>query len=143
MLGKITKTLIHSIDVDTDSLGIVNRSLQGDSFAPYLSIIDQDYLLWTSNKNRFTLKQVRSIRYPAEIMTDVDYADDQVLLTNTRAQVKSQMYSVYQTEGSVRLSVKANKTELIEFWLEKTITFIRSKPLKLVYQFIYTISNIS
>ena len=48
-------------------------------------------------------------------MTDVDYADDQVLLPNTRAQVKSQMYSVYQTEGSVRLSVKANKTELIEF----------------------------
>ena len=36
-------------------------------------------------ENGITLKKVRSRQYPAETMTDADYADDQVLLINTPA----------------------------------------------------------
>ena len=36
-----------------------------------------------SYKNSFTIKKIRSKLYPAETMTDANYADDLALLTNT------------------------------------------------------------
>ena len=38
--------------------------------------------------------KARSRRYPAETMTDTDYADDLALLTNTPAQVESIQHSL-------------------------------------------------
>ena len=61
--------------------------LAGDTLAPYL------FVIWycTSNVNRstkrkwFHTKTAWSRRYPAETMTDADYADDQALLSNNVA----------------------------------------------------------
>ena len=36
-------------------------------------------------ENGFIFKKTRSNQYPAETMTDTDYADDQALLPNTAA----------------------------------------------------------
>ena len=67
----------------------VTEVLQGNTSAPYLFILSQDYILRTSidliKENGFTLK-ARSRRYPSETMIDADYADDLALLTNTPPQ---------------------------------------------------------
>ena len=71
--------------------------LQGDTLAPYLFIICLDYVLRTSvdvmKENGLTLKQARSRRYPAETITDADYADDLVLLADTISNAKSLLHS--------------------------------------------------
>ena len=43
--------------------------------------------------NGFTLKKARSRQYPAETITDVDYADEIALLANTPAQTESLLHS--------------------------------------------------
>ena len=43
----------------------------------------------TVKDNGFKLTKERSRRYPAQTITDVDYADDIALLANARAQAES------------------------------------------------------
>ena len=79
MLYKNTKIKIRSPDGDTDYFYIVAGVLQRDTLAPYLFIIFRGYVLRTSidkmKDNAFKLAMERSRRYPAQIITDVDYAD--------------------------------------------------------------------
>ena len=88
MLYKNMKAMVCSTDDDTDFFDIIN----GDTLVPYLFITCLGYLLQISiylmKENDFTLKKSRSKQYPAKIITDVDYADDLVLLTNTPARVE-------------------------------------------------------
>ena len=57
---------------------------------PYLLIICLDYVLRTSidlmNENDFKMAKERSRRYPAQTITDADYADDIALQVNLPAQ---------------------------------------------------------
>ena len=46
MLYKNMKVKVRSQDGDTDFFDIVAGVLQGDTLAPYLFIICQDYVLW-------------------------------------------------------------------------------------------------
>ena len=68
-------------------------------------------------------------------MTDADDADDQTLLLNTPAQVKSLLYSLEQAAGGIVLDVNSNKTEFIRFKQKRVISTLSGKPLKLVDQF--------
>ena len=56
------------------------------------------------------LAKKRSRRYPAQTITDVDYADDIVLLANTPAQAKSLLHSLERAAGGISLHVNADKT---------------------------------
>ena len=76
-------------------------------------------------------------------MTDADYSDDLALLTNTPAQVESQLHSPEQAAGGISLYVNVDKTELMCFRQDRTTSPLRDKPLKLVDQFTYLDSNIS
>ena len=71
---------VRSPDGETGFFDIVAGGLQGDTTAPYIFIIYLDYVLWTSldllKENGFTPKTARSRRYPAQTITDADYADD-------------------------------------------------------------------
>ena len=73
MIYRNTKAKIHSPDGDTDYFNIVASVWQGDTLAPYLSIICVDYMLRTSidkiKENSFKLTKERS-RYPEEIITN-------------------------------------------------------------------------
>ncbi|CAH1277215.1 Hypp9511 [Branchiostoma lanceolatum] len=77
MLYKDTKSMVRSPDGDTDFFHIHAGVLQGDTLAPFLFIIALDYVLRTSidphNNLGFTLKQARSRRHPAKLITDADY----------------------------------------------------------------------
>ena len=61
MLYNYTKIKVRSLYGDTDFFDIVAGVLQGDTLAPYLFIICQNYVLRTSidlmRENGFTLKK--------------------------------------------------------------------------------------
>ena len=84
MLYWNTKVKVRFPDGDTNCFGIVAGVLQGDIFVPSHFIICQDYVLRTPidkiKENGFKLTKERSRRYPAQTITDADYADDIALL---------------------------------------------------------------
>ena len=96
MLYKNTK--VCSLDGNINCLDIVAGVLQGDTFTPYLFINYRDYLLRSSvdlmKENNFKLAKERSWRYPAQTITDADYADDIALLANSPAQAESLLHSL-------------------------------------------------
>ena len=113
MLYKNTK--VRSPDEDTDYFDIVAGVLQGDTLTPYMFIICLDYLLRTSidlmKENGFKLAKERRRRYPAQTITDVDYADDIALLAKSTAQAESLLQSLERAAGGISLHITADKTE--------------------------------
>ena len=65
------------------------------------------------------LKKATKRQYLSEIITEADYADDLVLLTNTPAQAKSLLQSLEQVAGSIGIYVDVNKTEFMCLIREK------------------------
>ena len=89
ILYRNMKVKVRSPDGDTDYFDIVAVVLQGKTFAPYLFVISLDYVLRTSidkmKDNGFKLTKERSRRYPAQTITNADYAYDIAVLANTPA----------------------------------------------------------
>ena len=54
--------------------------------------------------------KARNRQYSAQTITDVDYTNDIVLLTNTPAQVESLLHSLEWAAGSISLHLNPNKT---------------------------------
>ena len=110
--------------------------LQGDTLAPFLFIIYQDYQLRMSidlmTENGFELKKNR--QYPTETITDADEADDLVLFPNTPAQVESLLHRLEQAARDISLYESKDKTEFICFNQVCGIASFNGKPLKLVDQ---------
>ena len=76
----------------------------------------------------------KSRQYPAETMTDTDYADDLLLLAPANAE------SLLHNIG---LHINANKKEYMWFKQEGTISTLSGRPLKFMDKFTYLNSNIS
>ena len=89
MLFKDMKTMVRSLDGDTDFFDDVTGVLQGDTLVPYIFIICLDYILKTSldliKENGFTLKRQKADNI-SQKLTDTDYTDNLVLLANTSTQ---------------------------------------------------------
>ena len=104
--------------METDYFDIVAGVLQGDTLAPYLCVICLDYVLRTSmdkmKDNGFKLAKKRIRRYPAQTITDADYADDLAFLENTPIQAEILLHSLEQTAAGIGLHVNADKTEYKE-----------------------------
>ena len=60
-------------------------------------------------ENGFTLKKARSRWYPTESMTDADYADDLLLITNTKALAESLLHNLEKPAGGIGLYVNTYK----------------------------------
>ena len=79
-LYKKAKVKVCSPDGDTDYFDIVAGVLQRDTLTPYLFIICLDYVLRTSidlmKENGFKEAKERSWKYPAQTITDADFADE-------------------------------------------------------------------
>ena len=147
MLYKNTKVKVHSPDGDTDYFDTVTGVLQGDTLAPYLFIICLHYVLKTSidimKDNDFKLTKKRDIRYPAQTITDADYADDIALLANTPAQAESLRQSLERAAAGIGLHVNADKTEYTCFSQRGYISTLNGSSLKLVDKFTHLGSSIS
>ena len=102
-------------DGDTNYFDILEGMLQGDTLSLYMFIICLDNALRTfidlMNDNSFTLAKERSRSYPAQMITDADYADNIALLANTPAQAESLLHSLKRAAGGIGLYVTTNKTE--------------------------------
>ena len=98
MLYRNTKVKVCSPDGDTDYFHIVAGMLQRDTLGPYLFIICLDDVLRMSidkmKDNGFKLTKERSRRYPAQTITETDYADNIALLANTLVRAEKPCYIV-------------------------------------------------
>ena len=142
MLYKNVQVKVRSLNGDTDYFDIVTGVLQGHTLAPYLFIC-LDYMLRMSidlmKENSFKLAKERSRRYPTQTITDVNYADDIVLLANTLAQAKSLLHSLERALGGMGLHVNTDMC----FNQRGDISTLKGCPLKLVDNFTYLGSNVS
>ena len=147
MLYRNTKVKVRSSDRDTDYFYIVAGVLQGDTLAPYIFIICLDYVLRTSidkiKENGFKLTKERSRRYPAQKITDADYADDIALLENAPAQAETQIHSLERAAVGIGLHVNAHKMEYMYFNQTGGISTLNGSSLKLVDKFTYLGSSVS
>ena len=109
---------------ETDFFVVGAGILQGDILTSYLFIICLDYILRTSidlkkkekkTENGFTRKKTRSRRYPAETITDVDYADDIVLHAITPTQAEFQLHNLEQAVGGIGFHRKHGQNSGQEF----------------------------
>ena len=96
VLYKNTKVMVSSPDSNINFFHIVVGVLQGDTLMPNMFIIYVLQLLIDLLKENGYTKKPRSRQYLAETITDVDYANDLLLLANTPAQVKSLLHSLEQ-----------------------------------------------
>ena len=87
-------------------------------------------------ENSFKLAKERNRRYPAQTITDTDYADEIALLVNTPAQAESLLYSLERAAGGISLYVNADKIEYMCFNQRGDISILKGGPLKLVDKFI-------
>ena len=105
-------------DGETAWFQLLADVLQGDTLAPFLFIIVLDYALRKAISGRevelgFTIKPRKSSRYPAEVQTDLDFADDISLLSDTIAQAQKLLDLVEQECKKVGLHLNSSKTKFI------------------------------
>ena len=147
MLYKSTKVKVCKLDGDTDFFDIVVGVLLGDTLAPYLFIICQNFILWMSidlmKENNIILEKARSKQYLTWTITDADYADDITLLANTPDQVKSRLHSMKWVAGGIGLHENPNKTEFICFNQSGNISILNSGSIKLMDKFTYPRTSVS
>ena len=92
-------------------------------------------------ENCFKLTKERSRRYPAQTITDMDYADDIVLLANTPTQAETLLHSLEQAAAGIGFHVNAHKTEHMCFNQRGDISTLNSCSLKLVDKFRSSVSS--
>ena len=83
-------------------------------------------------ENGFKLEKEKSKIYPAQTITDVDYADDIALLADTPAQAEFLLHCLERAAGGRGLYVNAVKTEYICFNQRGDISTLNGGPLKLL-----------
>ena len=85
-----TRAKVLSPNSETQYFEILGSVLPGDTLAPYLFTIVIDYIMRMAIDGKeelgFIHNPKRSRRYPAEVITDLDYADDIVLICHEIAQ---------------------------------------------------------
>ena len=91
-------------------------------------------------ENDFTFKKGKKQNIPQK-QWQVDYTDDLALLTNTPTLAEFLLCSLEQEV--IGLYVNANKTKFKCFKQKGAISTLSDKPLKLINQFKYLVSNIS
>ena len=94
-------------------------------------------------ENGFDPTKKRSRRYPAERITDVDYAEDTAILANTPNQVETLLHSLEQAVAGIGFHVNAHKTEYMYYNQTCDISTLDGTFLKLVDKFTYLGSSVS
>ena len=118
-----------------------------DTLAPYLFIICIDYVLRTfidlMKENGFKLAKERSRRYPAQTITDADYAYDIALLANSYpTQAESLLNSLGLERAASGIGLHVN-VEYMWFNQKGDISTLKGGPLKVVDKFTNLRSSVS
>ena len=132
---------MRSPDGDTELFDILAGVLHGDTLAPYLFIICLDYALRVSaddnNNLGLTLTKARSRRYPAKTISDIDYADDLALTSDTIEEATQILHHLEVAAKEIGLRINAKKTEFISFNQAGQIKSLDGSNIKSVEDFTY------
>ena len=145
IMYKNTRAFVRSPDGDTEFFDSIAGVLQGDTLAPYLFIIVLDYVLRNLDQNKnlgFTLRKQLSRRYPAEMLTDADFADDLVLLSDKIGNAEKLLNILETAAASVGLYMNTTKTKFIAVNTEGTIAAQNGRDLEQANDFNYLGSKI-
>uniref|UniRef100_A0A3B1IYM6 Reverse transcriptase domain-containing protein n=1 Tax=Astyanax mexicanus TaxID=7994 RepID=A0A3B1IYM6_ASTMX len=115
-----TRAKVVTPDGNSEEFDILAGVMQGDTLAPFLFIIVLDYALRKAINGReqelgFTLSPRKSSRYPAVVLTDLDFADDISLLSDNVEQAQILLSRVELECAKVGLRLNAKKTEVITY----------------------------
>ena len=112
-----TSATIITPDGETDQFNIAAGVLQGDTLAPFLFIVVLDYVLRLSLDNMkekgLMTKPRQSSRYPAQHLTDLDFADDLALTSDSIKDAETLLQSLEEAASKVGLYCNEGKTEFI------------------------------
>ena len=114
------KARVISPDGETELFEILAGVLQGDTLAPYLFIIILDYAMREALKGReeelgFTLQQRLSRRHDPIVLTDLDFADDSALVSESLVQAQIMLERVETSTAKIGLHLNSDKTEVMLF----------------------------
>ena len=115
---KNTKAKVVSPDGESDWIEVKAGVQQGDTLAPYLFVIVLDYALRQAIDGQelgLTIKARRSRRHPRIEITDFDFADDIVLLSDNNEQAQTLLGRVEKECMKVGLKINAKKTNVIKY----------------------------
>ena len=123
-LHKNTQAFLRSPDGDTEFFDIVAEVLQGDTLAPCLFNIVLDCVLRNVDQNKnlcFPLRNQLSRRYPVEMLTDTDFADNLALLSHKTGNAEKLLKILETAAASVVLYMNTIKTKFIAVNTEEAI----------------------
>lgn len=138
-----TKAKVVSPDGITDYFELHAGVLQGDTLAPYLFVIVLDYVLRKAisgyeEELGFTLTKRLSKRHGPEMVTDLDFADDIVLISEVLTQAQELLGRVESVAESVGLHCNVKKTKVMTFNHEQiNITAKNGEQIEVVKDFKY------
>ena len=115
-----TKAQVLTPDGEAEQFDITAGVMQRDTLAPLLFIIVLDYALRGAlngyeEQLGFTISPRRSKRQSAVTLTDLDFADDIVLLSDKTEQAQSILSRVQRECQKVGLALNAKKTKYITY----------------------------
>lgn len=111
-----SKAVVSINGKQSESFDVTTGVLQGDVLAPFLFILVMDYVLGRSERQYgFEYKPRRSIRNPAQRISDLDFADDIVLLENSIRVANQQLEQLRIEAARVGLIINEKKTEVMTF----------------------------
>ena len=104
----------------TDEFDITTGTLQGDVLAPFLFIMVLDRVLATALKGRgVTIRKAEGTRSrpraPAVKISDIDYADDLVLLAMSKVELQEALEAVKREAWKVNLKINVGPTKTAWF----------------------------
>ena len=122
-----TSAKVITPDGDTEQFDIYGGVLQGDTLAPYLFITVLDYCMRSAingyeEQLGFTINPRRSRRVGPLMVTDLDFADDIALVSNTASQAQELLDKVENAALRVGLHMNAKKTKCMVFNQQDEIT---------------------
>ena len=143
-----TSATIISPDGETDSFEVKAGVLQGDTLAPFLFIVVLDYVLRISLDNieekGLLLKPRQSSRHPAQYLTDLDFADDLGLISQSINDAENLLQSLEQAANQVGLHCNESKTEYLSTSPESSeLKSLNGSSIKRVEDFKYLGSHIN
>ena len=116
-----TSAKVITLDLETDTLGILAGVLQEDTLAPYLFVIVIDYIMRKALTGReeklgIQLRKRQSRSVPLIIVTYIDFVDDIALVSDGIKKAEEMLRRVELSEKYIGLSMNTGKIKYMSYY---------------------------